>query len=203
VRLVPTDPGVHCDTGEYKSWQGFMAFIVAVDIVAAPLCLGAFLFQYRGRIRSKDATFVALHGIFFEQFNEEAFGWQCVILVRRAALSAINVIAAAEVRFMAFTVAALLCFSMHVFVMPFRDSVMNRMETAGLFIHVLVAAILTGYAKAVPNGAQVIVSLLVTIPAVGLLLLVAYSMIQSRRAKNNKKASDTSQTELSGQQDTA
>jgi hypothetical protein len=194
---------VHCDAGEYKSWQGFMAFIVAVDIVAAPLCLGAFLFHYRGRIRSKDSTFVALHGIFFEQFNEEAFGWQCVILVRRAALSAINVIAAAEVRFMAFTVAALLCFSMHVFVMPFRDSLMNRMETAGLFIHVLVAAILTGYAKAVPNGAQVIVSLLVTIPAVGLLLLVAYSMIQSKRAKS-KKASQTSQTELSsGQEDTA
>lgn len=110
-----------------------MIAIVALDIVLGPLLLFAFLFYNRNSIRNQDQAFAATHGIFFDVFNNPsrseliAASWQCVILARRATLSAITVVGSEGLRYMAFTVATAAFFAIHALVHPFKVETMNHM----------------------------------------------------------------------------
>lgn len=198
VSIVSLAPGAHCDAAQYLSWRAFIIVVLVVDIAIAPLALLAFLLFSRNKIEQKEPNFTSIYGIFFELFAESNVGirasWECVVLVRRAIISAITVVFSDAFRFMAYSIATIAFLLLHVFIRPYRDTFLNRLETCSLVLHLLVSVILTGTAANVTTAAQVIVSLLIVIPACVFLLLVAWSILQKRLAQSRAAKTDPDTT---------
>ena len=131
---------------------------------------------------SSRSSFKAGYGILFEAFASSTFWWQCLILLRRAILAAVSIIEATNVRFLIFTLATFAFFLLHSQFKPYRDGRLNQLEAMALIVHTILAAILTGFAASVhvPEPVQVVLSLFVIFPAVGLLGWVAMNAVQQR-----------------------
>lgn len=84
---------------------------------------------------------------------------------------------------------------LHIFTQPFASTTMNRMETANLLFHCIIAMLLDGYADSetanfvLPVAVQAVVSLLLLVAAVVFLLMVARSTLVTHTANKLRTAS--------------
>ena len=130
---------------------------------------------------ARASRYVASYGILFEAFHSSAYWWQSLILFRRVVLAAISIIDAANVRFLCFTLATFAFFLLHNNFRPYREKGFNTLEALVLICHTILAAILSGFAaqsQQLPTG--VTLFLFISLPAIALLLFVAFNTVQSR-----------------------
>lgn len=182
-QVVATAPAIDCHSPTYGHWRVAILVLMVLDIVGLPLAVLAWLCSHRTNMATArhdpDDAFGRRYGVLFQAFkNKQAAPyWQSWILVRRCMLAAISVVHAANLRFVLFTLATFAFFLMHMLARPYRNRRLNRVESAALGIHVVMATILTGFAGDVAQQptlpVQVLLCLLVVVPSLTLLALLA------------------------------
>jgi hypothetical protein len=136
------NPGISCDSDEYKQASIFIYILFAVVVVLGPLLITIFLFVNRNRHQKSiqasanlsnptdDDPFRVRYGLLFELYKKETFWYSIFNLVRRLVLVAIVTQMQGTEMFMALSLTNLLIAIVAVRSNPYtqEDDAANTME---------------------------------------------------------------------------
>ena len=175
--VVFSAPLVECRGDAYDAARVLMVALLVFPGLLFPVVVVVGLWQV-GAARRSDDAFGARWGFFYQSFTPQCYWWTGVDLLRRTALVLVTVLGVSD---------PVLQAQLHVLICgvqallqthwrPFAMAQLNYLETASLFLLLLVSVLNMGLAAqsdpgAVPWSAQLALTLLVAVP---LLLLGAW-----------------------------
>jgi hypothetical protein len=178
--LLYTHPSISCNSPEYKSSiisQYFVIILVTFGLPVQLMRLG--LKYYRKTVLS--VQFRVRWDALFQPYKKDRFFYQSIVLIRRAVYAALiagmGYLSNPLLIKMAITIVALTCLVTHVFLQPFRLSILNVIETYLLFMHITLSVVMFPFSKPFPIEVTVITALFVITPVILFIVNILYRRI--------------------------
>jgi len=155
-------PSVSCDDSSYKRIYPLMIVLLLVYTVGVPSVIFFVLFKNRSRLEEKtDVSFALL----FKPFKVGTYFWQCWILIRRVAMACISafLLNTRSSRALATTMLNLLCLVLQMWLIPFKRTIDNNMESFSLLSLIVLSSIQSYAAPPSYDKFTMSVSLLVVV----------------------------------------
>jgi len=189
-RVVAANPDVSCRTDKYHHYSALAYILLALYVLAFPIALMGFLYWARLRRWFENEKFSIYAGLMYQPFRPQYFFWEVVILLRRLIVVGIYVLAysTTSARNLSLFCFMTLMLIVHIVTQPFASKTENRVESALLFLLVILSGAGASYASIqYENQISIftsIVEFMAVIPIAiaaykaGLALLVHYHIIR-------------------------
>ncbi len=163
--MVYAYPTISCSAPEYRTALAFVCLIIVFFIVGLP-ALTLYTTWLAHAHKKLPERFRVRWGLAFEPYNEQAYYYQSVVLMRRAVYSALDIGLSLSpfAQRMMISLCALACLITHQHVLPFKDKVLNSVETASLILHVALSIVVAPWVKPYPLAIEAFICVLVVLP---------------------------------------
>ena len=126
----------------------------------------------------REYAFRSLYGALYDSFRAEASGWVVVVWVRRLLLIVLSVVLTTlpSAKYLSFLLLHLVIICLHSYFQPFTTTSLNDTERVSILVHIVIAAVLTGYPSPTDAAVQ---SAVLTLTIAPLAMYLLYRQAQT------------------------
>ncbi len=181
--IMASFPAIICTDSQYFTYLPMVLVALAV-VVFSPVVLVLFLFRHSRRLLGDGKTsliasmdFKNRWGVFYERYKPENYYWTGWTLLRRTILVATySFMQQTGPKFALISMTQLLALALQVFYWPYQLFKENMMEFISLLSLLLLGMVLGSYSFPYSTAVQVVVSMLVFVPGLGMIGVIAFDV---------------------------
>lgn len=142
VRYMPIDTTIHCDSQEYINWTVYAWFRIILLGLGLPATCAFIVYQKKDRLFSLRTKKKSVYRFLVDGFRYDAWYWENILMLRKIGIILVAVFLRQDAASQVYAGIIVLSFFLvlQVLVNPYSNPQLNRLESASLFMLLLVQA---------------------------------------------------------------